>query len=150
MPTLLNPQMMRSVIMDHYEHPRNKRTPIDPRYLKIHQDSVSCVDNIFVYLLVEKGVITDCAFDGVACTISTSSTSMMTELLIGKTFEVAMNIYDQFLHMIREEPYDETVLGDAIVFMNTGKQAARIKCATIGWNGVAELLKDVDVHGKKK
>ena len=45
-------------------------------------------------------------------------------------------------HMIREEPFDEDVLDEAIVFINTSKQAARIRCATIGWNAADEILKD--------
>lgn len=132
--------MMRQIIMDHYEHPRNKRTPTDPRYETIHMDSVSCIDNIYVYLLVEDDRVVDAAFDGVACAISTASTSIMTELLIGKSRNEAEYVIKQYLAMIHEEPYDAEALQEAIVFMNTYKQAARIKCATIGWNGAKEIL----------
>lgn len=144
MPISLNPLMMRQIIMDHYEHPRNKRDPKDERYSKIRMDSVSCVDDIFVYLLYEDGIVKDCCFDGVACTISTASTSIMTELVIGKTIKQAEYIISQYLHMIHEEPYDDSVLDEALVFMNTAKQAARIKCATIGWNGLEQLLEEHD------
>jgi nitrogen fixation protein NifU and related proteins len=140
MPTLLNPQVMRQVIMDHYENPRNKRNPNDARYKTIHMDSVSCIDDIFVYLLVENGIVKDCCFDGVACTISTASTSIMTELVKGKTGAESQYIIDQYLLMIHEKPFDESVLDEAIVFMNTAKQASRIKCATIGWIGLEDLL----------
>ena len=146
MPISLNPQMMREIIMDHYEHPRNKRDPKDERYSKIRMDSVSCVDDIFVFLLYENGVVKDCCFDGVACTISTASTSIMTELVIGKTYEQAQYIIDQYLHMIHEEPFDDSVLDEALVFINTAKQAARIKCATIGWNGLEKLLEEEKQH----
>ncbi len=132
--------MMRQIIMDHYEHPRNKRTPADSRYEVMHMDSVSCVDNINIYLLIDGDIVADAAFDGVACAISTASTSIMTELLIGKTRADAEYIIKQYLAMIHEEPYDEEALQDAIVFMNTHKQAARIKCATLGWNGAKEIL----------
>ncbi len=132
--------MMRQIIMDHYEHPRNKRTPTDSRYEVMHMDSVSCVDNINIYLRIDDDVVVDAAFDGVACAISTASTSIMTELLIGKTRTEAEYIIKQYLAMIHEEPYDEEALQDAIVFMNTHKQAARIKCATLGWNGAKEIL----------
>lgn len=146
MPFLLDANAMRQIIMDHYEHPRNKRTPNDARYLSIHMDSVSCVDNIFIYLLIDNDVIIDCAFDGVACAISTASTSIMTELLIGKTKTEALHIIDQYLAMIHERPYDEVVLGEAIVFMHTHKQAARIKCATLGFIGAETLLKETHNH----
>ena len=42
--------------------------------------------------------------------------------------------------MIFEKEYDESVLEEAVVFSNTYKQAARIKCATIGCNGMKEII----------
>ena len=41
-----------------------------------------------------------------------------------------------------KEPFDDEVLDEAIVFVNTSKQAARIRCATIGWNAASSILKD--------
>lgn len=142
MPISINNQMMRQIIMDHYEHPHNKRVPIDEnRYTKIHMDSTSCIDDIYVYLLINNDVIEDVCFDGIACTIATASTSIMTDLVMGKTKEEAFYIIEQYLHMIHEEDFDDNVLDEAIVFINTSKQASRIKCATIGWNGLSKLLK---------
>lgn len=126
--------------MDHYEHPHNKRTPNDDRYLKINMNSASCIDNIDVFLLVENGIVKDCCFDGVGCTISTASTSIMTDLVVGKTLEEAKNIIENYKKMIAEDEFDENLLDEAIVFINTSKQASRIKCATIGWNGLEELI----------
>ena len=60
--------------------------------------------------------------------------------MIGKKWEDAKYIIDQYHHMIHEEPYDDSVLDEAIVFMNTSKQAARIKCATIGWDAMEEII----------
>ena len=51
-------------------------------------------------------------------------------------------IIEQFNNMIHEESFDEDLLEEAIVFINTSKQAARIRCATIGWNAADEILKD--------
>jgi nitrogen fixation NifU-like protein len=44
--------------------------------------------------------------------------------------------------MIHEEEYDASVLEEALAFMNTSKQAARIHCATIGWDAFEELMKE--------
>ena len=134
--------MMRQIIMDHYEHPHNKRIPSKDGYLKINMNSTSCIDNIDVFLLAENGIVKDCCFDGVGCTISTASTSIMTDLVIGKTFEEAKQIIDNYRKMIAEDEFDEELLEEAIVFINTSKQASRIKCATIGWNGLEELLNE--------
>ena len=142
MPISSSPMMMRQIIMDHYEHPHNKRTPTDDRYLKINMNSESCIDNIDVFLLVENGIVKDCCFDGIGCTISTASTSIMTDLVKGKTIEEAEKIIDNYKKMISEDKFDGELLDEAIVFMNTSKQASRIKCATIGWNGLNELLEE--------
>lgn len=151
MPISINPMMMRQIIMDHYEHPHNKRTPKSGDYLKINMNSESCIDNIDVFLLVENGIVKDCCFDGVGCTISTASTSIMTDLVNGKTIEEAYKIIENYRKMIAEDEFDDELLEEAIVFINTSKQASRIKCATIGWNGLNELLNESkgDNHGEK-
>ena len=140
MSTLDSPEMMRAVIMDHYEYPRNKKLTGDTRYFKVHMDSESCIDDIYIEALIENGVIKDVCFDGIGCTISTASTSIMSELMKDKTVEEALVIIENYLKMINMEEYDEDLLEEAVVFKNTGRQANRIKCATIGWNGMQELI----------
>ena len=139
--TLTN-DMMRSIIMDHYSNPLNKHQPQGEGFEKMHMHSDNCIDDLDIFLKVENGVITDACFDGVACTISTSSTDIMCDLLKGKKIEEGRNIIEQYLHMIHEEPFDDSVLDEAIVFINTSKQAARIRCAIIGYNAANEILKD--------
>ena len=134
--------MMRQIIMDHYSNPQNKRQPPKEGYEKMHMHSDNCIDDLDIFLLVKDGKIIDACFDGVACTISTSSTDIMCDLLKDKDIEEGKNIIEQFQRMIREEKFDEGVLEEAIVFINTSKQAARIRCATIGWNAATEILKD--------
>lgn len=142
MPTLMTSQMMRQIIMDHYSDPLNKHQPPQEGYEKVHMHSDNCIDDLDIFLLVKDGKIIDACFDGVACTISTSSTDIMCELLKDKDINESKYIIEQFQHMIHEEPFDEDVLDEAIVFINTSKQAARIRCATIGWNAADEILKD--------
>lgn len=141
MPISLSPQIMRQIIMDHYENPQYKKTPEDvSKYEQLHMFSDNCIDDIIVYALVKDNKIVECCWSGVACTISTASTDIMCSLVIGKDFDEAKYIIDQYNHMIKEESYDESVLDEAIVFMNTSKQAARIKCATIGWDALEEII----------
>jgi nitrogen fixation NifU-like protein len=54
---------------------------------------------------------------------------------------------EQYLKMIDEKEYDDSVLDEAIVFMNTGKQAARIHCATMGWTALKEMLEAEEKKG---
>ena len=140
MPTLTN-DMMRQIIMDHYSNPLNKHQPQSEGFEKMHMHSDNCIDDLDIFLFIENGIVKDACFDGVACTISTASTDIMCDLLKGKNIDEAKNIIAQYNHMIHEEPFDDEVLEEAIVFINTSKQAARIRCATIGWNAADKILK---------
>ena len=141
MPTLTN-DMMRSIIMDHYSNPQNKHQPPKEGYEKVHMHSDNCIDDLDIYLKVVDGKVVDACFEGIACTISLSSTDIMCDLMKGKTIEEARYMIEQYNHMMHEEPFDDEVLDEAIVFVNTSKQAARIRCATIGWNAASSILKD--------
>ena len=142
MPISMTNEMMRSIIMDHSSHPTNKHLPIKEGYEKVHMHSDNCIDDLDIYLFIENGIVLDACFEGVACTISLSSTDIMCDLMKGKTKEKALYMIEQYHHMIHEEPFDEEILEEAIVFINTSKQAARIRCAMIGWNAANEILKD--------
>ena len=140
MPTLTN-EMMRAVIMDHSSNPTNKHTPNGEGYTKEHMHSDNCIDDLDIYLKIENNKVVDACFEGIACTISLSSTDIMCDLMKGKTREEALYMIEQYQHMMHEEPFDDEVLDEAIVFINTSKQAARIRCATIGWNAANSILK---------
>ncbi len=143
----INQEMMREIIMDHYTHPRNKKETDDARYQTDYMDSTSCIDKVYVQVLIEDNIIKDALWHGVGCAISTASTSIMTELLKGKTVDEANNILKNYFNMINEQEFDESVLDEAIVFMNTSRQPARIKCATIGFRGVDQILKGEKGNG---
>ena len=138
--SLNDPMIKREIIMDHYENPRNKGLVDDPRYIKVNMNSESCIDDIDIQILVEGNIIKDFRFDGVGCTIATSSTSILSELVIDKSIEHAYEIIKNYNDMIKELSYDEELLQEAVVFKDVSKQANRIKCATIGYNGLLELL----------
>ena len=140
MPISLSQEMMREIIMDHYSNPRNYREEKDESYHTVFMDSTSCIDKIYVQAKIENDKLVDVCWHGVGCAIAKSSTSIMSELLLGKTIEEANEIITNYLAMIQEKDYDPDLLEEAIVFMNTSRQAARIKCATIGWNGMSQIL----------
>lgn len=137
---LSDPDILRELIMDHYKYPHHHSLTKENGYLQKHMASESCIDDITVQAKINEGVIEDVRFDGVACTISTASTSMMTDLLIGKTVEEAKAIIHEYFMMIDGKEYDADVLQEAVAMQNVYKQANRIKCATIGWNAIQSLL----------
>ena len=142
MRSLDDPQFLREIIMDHYQHPRNRGLVDDESYKKINMNSETCIDNLDIQVKFNGDKIADVRYDGEACAICTSSTSIMSELVIGKTIEEAQEIIENYMNMIYEREYDEEMLEEAIAFKNTYKQANRIKCATLSWNGLVELIKE--------
>ena len=132
--------MLRQIIMDHYQYPRNHQLTEDENYETRHMAIDSCIDDIKVQAKIKNGLIEDVRFDGVACTISTASTSIMTELLKGKTIDDAKAIIIEYNKMIDLKEFDFEPLEEAIAFVNVGKQANRIGCATIGWRAITELI----------
>ncbi len=137
----IDANMMREIIMDHYSSPLHKLTPKnEDEYKTIVMDSDSCIDNIKIFIKEENGIIKEACFDGVACAISTASTDILCDLITGKTIDQANYIIEQYENMIYEREYDESVLEELVAFMNTHKQASRIKCATIGFTGVSSII----------
>lgn len=99
----IDPMLMRQIIMDHYDYPRNKELTDNEGYMSRHMASDSCIDDITVQTKISDGKIDDIRFDGVACTISTASTSIMSELLKGKTTQEAKEIMDNYFKMIDQK-----------------------------------------------
>lgn len=143
MASMMNdPMVLRQIIMDHYEYPRNHELSDNDKYREKHMASDSCIDDIRVQAKISDGVIDDIRFDGVACTISTASTSIMSDLLKGKTLEEAKAIIANYYQMIDQQPYDQEMLEEAVAFHTVGSQANRIKCATIGWKAIEQLIEE--------
>lgn len=136
--------LKREILLDHYTNPHNKGLVDDERYHLIHNASDSCIDDIKVQMLVEDGIIKDVRFDGIGCTICFASTSIMSELIKGKTLTEAKSIIGEYMNMIEEKPYDSDVLEEANAFDTLYKQANRIKCGTIGIKAMKELIKSYE------
>ncbi len=139
---MMEESLKRAIILDHYQHPRNKGLKDDPSYMSRHMAADSCIDDITVMMKIEDGEVKDVCFDGQACTISTSSTSIMSTLIKGQSVEKALMIIDEYYKMIDEEHYDAEVLEEANAFDTLSKQANRINCGTIGVKAMNEMLRE--------
>ena len=132
--------LKRMIILDNYENPVNKGLVDDNSYTKEIKNNSSCIDNFTIQLKMENNIIKDIRFDGEACAIATSSISISIKNLIGKTKEEAIKIIDNYNKMINEEEYDKDLLNELEVYDEIYKQPARKKCATLGINGIKDLL----------
>ena len=137
----MDQETRREIIMENYLHPFNKEVPINKEdYDYINSNNESCIDNLDIYMKVNNNIIEDIKFDGEACAISTSTTSIMIKLFLGKTVDEALNIVNNYENMINELPYDENILEEANAYNEIYKQQNRKHCALLPWNGIRTLL----------
>lgn len=141
---MMDKEIKREIMLDHYNNPNNKCECCDSKYKKIHNTSDSCIDDLTVYMNYENNKIQDLKFSGVGCTISTASTDIMCDLLVGKSLQEAKAILEQYENMVSEKPFDEDVLEEANAFDTLYQQANRIKCGTIGIHAIEDLIKEYE------
>ncbi|MFW5892648.1 MAG: Fe-S cluster assembly sulfur transfer protein SufU [Bacillota bacterium] len=134
--------LYRQIIMDHYKNPRNKGLKDDPSYKSEHIKNPSCGDDITIQTKVEDGIVKDIRHEGSGCSICCSSASVLSELLKGKTVEDAEKIAENYLLMLMDKPFDESIdMEDAIAYQGVKQFPARIKCASIAWKAFQNTLK---------
>lgn len=136
----MNPEIKKEIIMENYLNPLNRGAITDGKYIKVNSNSETCIDNIDLYVLFEDGKIKDVHFDGEACAISTSATSIMIKLLIGKTIEEVKNLITNYYNMIDEKEYNPELLEEANCYDEIYKQQNRKSCATIPWHALEKAL----------
>ena len=136
----MDEHLERSIMIEHYQNPLNKGIKDTVGYKTVNMNSKTCIDNLDFALKIEDDIIKDIKFDGEACAISTSSASIMTELLKGKTVKEAEEIINNYENMIEERPYDKDVLGEANCYDEIYKQPNRKKCALLPYEGVKKIL----------
>ena len=137
----MDTEVKREIIMENYLHPYNKEVPEDKdNYEYVNSNNESCIDNIDIYLKIENNIIKDIKFDGEACAISTSATSIMIKLLLNKTVEEALNLVNNYDNMINEKEYDKNLLEEANCYDDIYKQQNRKHCALLPYNGIRKLL----------
>lgn len=137
----MNEEMKRLIMIENYQNPKNRGLVDNKDYCMINTNSKSCIDQIDLQVKFNNGVIEDIRFDGEACAICTSTTSIMIGLLIGKTKEEALNIIENYKNMIDEKEYNFDILKEAIVYSDISKEPNRKNCALLTWNGMEELIK---------
>lgn len=136
----MDQNLKREIILENYQNPKNRGLIEDNSYLKTNMNSESCIDEIELMIKIEDNIIKDIRFDGEACAICTSSTSIMIETLINKKVDDAIEIINNFKNMIEEKSYDEKLLESAIVYEDVAKQPNRKKCALLSWWGIEKIL----------
>ena len=138
----MDSNLKREIILDNYQDPMNRGLIDDDSYIKVNTNSESCIDNLDYMMKIESGKIIDIRFDGEACAISTSASSIMIRSLIGKKIEEVNVILNNYKKMINEEEYDSEVLGELNVYDEICKQPNRKNCALLPSVAISDMLGD--------
>lgn len=141
---VIEPALKKEIIMENYLNPLNRETITDSKYIKVNSNSETCIDNINLYILFDNDKIVDLYFDGEACAISTSATSIMIKLLLGKSLDEVKNLIKNYYNMIEAKDYDAELLQEACCYDDIYKQQNRIGCATIPWKGIEKAIKEYE------
>jgi nitrogen fixation protein NifU and related proteins len=143
--------LYQEIILDHYRSPHHAglREPFES---EVHHVNPTCGDEVTLRVHLADGVVDDISYDAEGCSLSQASTSVLADLLIGRSVDEAMAVHESFVELMQGrgqvEP-DEDVLEDAIAFAGVAKFPARIKCALLGWmawkDATARAVADVEV-----
>ncbi len=127
--------LYQEVILDHYKRPQHKG--LAATYdAQVHHVNPSCGDEITLNVALDGDKVARITWDGVGCSISQASVSILSDLLLGKSISEAEFILTNFTELMQSKGTmagDDAILEDAVAMAGVSKFPARIKCALLGW-----------------
>jgi len=146
----VNP-LYNAQFIDHAQHPDYKYQMDDPT-MSHEGINPSCGDELtFSVRLADDGTIEEASFVGSGCAISQASADMMSDLMVDKTPQQAIELCELFKRMIRGEETDvdllEEQLDEAAMLRDIAHMPARVKCAELAWRTLQEMLEQNGVAG---
>jgi nitrogen fixation NifU-like protein len=148
--------LYREIILDHYRSPRNRGELASPPAHRVEGFNPLCGDEITVYLDVRDGVLADIKLTGHGCSISQSSSSLMSGAVKGKPLDEVNTTIDNFKKLMtvhestlsKDEEHDDEIdlrrLGELAALQGVVKFPVRIKCATLAWNTLRQGLEELE------
>jgi nitrogen fixation NifU-like protein len=127
--------LYQEVILDHYKRPQHKG--LAATYdAQVHHVNPSCGDEITLNVTLDGDRVAAITWDGVGCSISQASVSILSDLLLGKSVSEAEVVLNNFTELMQSKGTmvgDDAILEDAVAMAGVSKFPARIKCALLGW-----------------
>ena len=138
--------LYQDLILDHGKKPRNfGKLEQCTHQAKGHNPL--CGDQVQVYLkLNNEKKVENLTFKGSGCAISIASTSIMTELVKGKSKDIAKKIVFDFLNMIKSTSeinsnnLDEDQKMKIMSLSGVKQYPMRVKCATLAWHTLTSAI----------
>src|SRR4051812_26089706 len=131
--------LYQETILDHSKRPRNFH-PMEGASREADGYNPLCGDKLKLFLRMEGDIVKDASFVGAGCAISTSSASLMTESVKGKTKQEALALLDKFHELLTTDVAVSKDLGKLVVFCGVRDYPARVKCATLAWHTLKSAL----------
>ena len=128
-------QLYQEIILDHYKRPhgRGLREPFDA---EAHHVNPTCGDEVTMRVYLDGELIEDISYEGMGCSISLASASVLHDVMSGHAVTDALARHDAFVALMsgrgQVEP-DEELLEDGVAFAGVAKYPARVKCALLSW-----------------
>ena len=147
--TLPMESMYQQIILDHYKRPQHRGLPA-AYDAEVHHVNPTCGDEVTLRVKIDAGTIVDLGWEGEGCSISQASTSVMSDLVVGKPVSDALALQRKFLDLMQSRGTaelsadDEDELDDAVAFEGVSKYPARVKCALLGWMAMKSAVADAE------
>ncbi|MGH3977979.1 MAG: Fe-S cluster assembly sulfur transfer protein SufU [Pseudonocardiaceae bacterium] len=146
-------QMYQEIILDHYRNP-HRRGLREPFHGESFQVNPTCGDEVTLRVVLDgsgrQATVADVSYDALGCSISQAATSVLTDLVVGRSVGESLTTMDAFVELLQGrgqvEP-DEDVLEDAVAFAGVAKYPARVKCALLGWMAFKDAVGRVGSDG---
>ena len=111
-------------VMDHFMNPRNVGTIEDASGVG-EIGNAKCGDIMKIYLKIENDIIVDCKFETFGCGSAIASSSMATEMIMGKSIYDAMELTNK-----------------AVAEALDGLPAHKMHCSVLAEEAIKNALKD--------
>ncbi len=136
-------ELYREVILDHNKHPRNFGR-LEPHDAEAKGHNPLCGDRLTITLKRDGDRITDVAFEGQGCAISTASASMMTEAVKGKSRQEIEALFKRVHALLTDRNANGADLGKIAALSGVREFPSRVKCASLAWHTLNSALAQAD------
>lgn len=134
--------LYQEIILDHYKNPHGQG--LQPEYSgEAYHVNTSCGDEVTVRVLVHDNKLEQVSHEGVGCSISRASASVLHDLTDRQAVTTFYELLDEFVELMHSQgkvqPNEES-LGDAAAFAGVSKYPARVKCALLPWMAMKDAI----------
>ena len=92
--------LYQEIILDHYRNPLHRGLR-DPFEAEVHHVNPTCGDEITLRVHLDGDLVADVSYDAEGCSISQAGASVMSDLVIGKSVDEAMELHGSFLELMQ-------------------------------------------------